>query len=71
MATNPKVPAREDTEKSSAAFQIKNANIYVTVVTLSVNDDIMFLENIKQGFKRATSQNKYRYEITTWSKIII
>ena len=35
------------------------------VVTLSINDNIKFLENIKQGFKRTTSWNKYRSEITT------
>ena len=32
---------------------------------LSKNDTIKFLENIKQGFKRTISWNKYRSEITT------
>ena len=31
---------------------------------LFVNDNIKFLENIKQGFKRKISWNKYRCEIT-------
>ena len=42
--------------------------IYVPVLTLSVNDNIKFLENIKQGFKRTFSWNKYRSEITTNKK---
>ena len=42
-----------------------NAKLYLPVVTLSINDNINFLENIKQGFKRAISWNKYISEITT------
>ena len=36
---------------------------------LSVNDNIKFLENIKQGLKRTISWNKYISEITTHKKI--
>ena len=32
---------------------------------LSIDDNIKFLENIKQGFKRKIYWNKYRSEITT------
>ena len=39
------------TTTTSATFQINNAMLYVPVVTLSINDNIKFLENIKQGFK--------------------
>ena len=39
--------------------------LYVPVVTLSINDNVKFLENIKQGFKKIISWNKYRSEITT------
>ena len=49
-------------------FQINNARLYVPVVTLSVNDNIRFLENIKQGFKGTISWNKYRSETTTQTK---
>ena len=35
---------------------------------MSFNDSIKFLENIKQGFKRTISWNKYKYEITTQPK---
>ena len=27
-------------------------NFFVPIVTLSINDDIKFLENLKQGYKR-------------------
>ena len=36
-----------------------HTKLYVPVVTLSVNDNIKFLENIKQGFKKTISWNKY------------
>ena len=35
---------------------------------MSINDNIKFLENIKQGFKRTISWNKYGSEITTLPK---
>ena len=34
----------------------------------SINEKIKFLENTKQGFKRAISWNKYRSEITNQPK---
>ena len=49
----------------SLSCTITSTKPYVSVVTLSVNDNIKFLENIKQGFKRTISWNKYRSEITT------
>ena len=56
------VPAIKTT---SATFRINNAKLYVAVVTLSINDNIKFLENVKQRFKKTISWNKYRSEITT------
>ena len=56
------------TTTNSVIFQINNAKLYVPVVTLSIYDNIKFFENIKQGFKRAVSWNKYRSEITTQPK---
>ena len=47
---------------------IISTKLYVPVVTLSINDNIKFLENMKQGFKRTLSWNKYRSEITTQTK---
>ena len=46
-------------------FKITNTNLYVPVVTLSINDKIKFLETLKQEFKLTISWNKHRSEITT------
>ena len=56
------------TATTRAKFKINNAKLYVPVVTFSIYDNIKFLENIKQGFKRTISWNKYKYEITTQPK---
>ena len=48
------------TETTSATFQINNAKLYVPAVTFSINYNIKYLENIKQGFKRTISWSKYR-----------
>ena len=47
---------------------ISSTKLYLAVVTLSINDKIKFLKNIKQGFKRTISLNKYRSEITAQTK---
>ena len=54
---NPPDQATEATERESAKFRSFIAKLYVPVVTLSINDNIKFLENIKQGFKRTSSYN--------------
>ena len=36
---------------TSGTFQINYAKLYVPVVTLSINDNIRFFKNIKQGLK--------------------
>ena len=41
----PAIPA------SAATFQINNAKLYVPVVTLPINDNIKFLENIQQALE--------------------
>ena len=53
---------------TSAIFQKNNAKFYIPVVAFSINDNIRFLKNIKQGFKGKISWNKYRSEITTQPK---
>ena len=42
-----------------AAFEINSAKLYVFVVTLSINDSIILLEHLKQGFRRTISWEKY------------
>ena len=40
----------------------------ISVVSFSTNDNIKFLENLKQGFKRTIYWNKCRSEVTTQPK---
>ena len=65
--TNPVTHGVEITT-NSGTFQINNAKLYVPVVTFSINDNIKFLENIKQRFERTSFWKKYRSEITTQPK---
>ena len=58
--TNAPVPADAATTATSATFRMNTAKLYVPVVTLSINDNIKGLENIKQVFKITVSWNKYR-----------
>ena len=53
---------------TGAKFQINNAKIFVPVVILSLNNNIKFLENIKQRFKRTIYWNKNRPEATAQPK---
>ena len=53
---------------TGATFQINSTKLFVPVVTLSINYAIKFLENLKQGFKRTISWNKYRSEVATQTK---
>ena len=45
-------------------FKIKDTKLYVPVVTLSKENDIKLLEQLKLGFKRTIKWNKYRSQIT-------
>ena len=45
-------------------FQIKDTKLYVPVVTLSKENDIKLLEQLKSGFKRTIKWNKYRSQMT-------
>ena len=48
---------------------ITSTKLYVPVATSSINDRIKFLDNLKQGLKRALSWNKYRSEMPMQAKI--
>ena len=41
-------------------FQIEDTKLYVPAVTLSKENDIKILEQLKSGFKRTIKWNKYR-----------
>ena len=45
---------------SGATFKTKGTKLYVPVVTLSKENDIKLLKQLKRGFKRAIELSKYR-----------
>ena len=45
-------------------FEITDTKLYVPVVTLSKEDDIKLLEQLKSGFKRTIKWNKFRSQMT-------
>ena len=45
-------------------FQIKDTKLYLPVVTLSKENDIKLLEQLKSGFQRTIKSNKYRSQMT-------
>ena len=44
--------------KTGVDFKVTSTKLYVPVVTFSINDNIKFLGNLKEGFKRRISRNK-------------
>ena len=58
--SNPPIAHTPATSTTGALFQINSTKIYFPVVTLTINDNINFLGNLKLGFKRTISWNKYR-----------
>ena len=49
---------------SGATFKITDTKLYVPVVTLSKENDIKPLEQLKTGFKKTIKWNKYRSKMT-------
>ena len=49
---------------SGAKFKIKETQLYVPVVTLSKENEIKLLEQLKKGFKRTIKRSKYRSQMT-------
>ena len=58
VAANRPNPAREVIETSGATFQINSDKLYIPAATLCINDNIKFLQNTKQGFRRTASWKK-------------
>ena len=56
---------------SGATFKIKDTNFYVSVVTLSKENDAKLLEQLKTGFKRTIKWNKCRSQVLFSLKITI
>ena len=49
----------------NATFKITDVKLFVPVVSLSKENDIKLLEQLKTGFKRTIKWNKYRSEMST------
>ena len=58
----------DETLTAGARFQLNNSELHVLVVTLSINDNIKCLENIKQGLKWKIFWNRWKSGITTKTK---
>ena len=54
-----------DNAPTGATLSITKCELYVPVVTLSKDDEIKLLTNLKSGFKREIIWNKYRPQMTT------
>ena len=54
-----------DDAPTGATFAINDCKLYVPAVTLSKDDEINLLTNLKSGFKRKIIWNKYRSQMTT------
>ena len=50
-------------------FKITETKLYVLVVTLSTQDNANLLQQLKSGFERTISWNKYESNIKTLHKI--
>ena len=58
-------PPARDNAPTGATLAITDCKLYVPVVTLSKDDEIKLLTNLKSGFKREIIWNKYRSQMTT------
>ena len=54
-----------DNAPAGAKLAINDCKLYVPAVTLSKDDEIKLLTNLKSGFKREIIWNKYRSQMTT------
>ena len=58
-------PVVRDNSPTGATLAINDCKLYIPVVTLSKDDKIKLLTNLKPGFKREIMWNKYRSQMTT------
>ena len=54
-----------DGAPAGASLAINDCKLYIAVVTLSKDDEIKLLTNLKSGFTREIEWNKYRSQMTT------
>ena len=58
-------PVVRDNAPTGATLAINDCKLYVAVITLSKDNEIKLLTNLKSGFKREIIWNKYRSQMTT------
>ena len=58
----------EVNNRTYATFEITDTNLYVPAVTLSTEDDNKRSEQLKTGFKRTITWNKYRSKMSNQTK---
>ena len=57
--------ANRDNAPTGATLAINDCKLYVPAVTLSKDDEIKLLTNLKSGFTREIIWNKYRSQVST------
>ena len=58
-------PAVRDNSPTGVTLSINDCKLYIPAVTLSTDDEIKLLTNLKSGFKKEIIWNKYRSQMTT------
>ena len=58
-------PVVRDNVPTGATLAINDCKLYIPIVTLSKDDEIKLLTNLKSGFTREIIWNKYRSQMTT------
>ena len=58
-------PVVRDGAPTGASLAINDCKLYILLVTLSKDDEIKLLTNLKSGFTREIEWNKYRSQMTT------
>ena len=66
------IKVRESTGNQEPRFAITETKPYVPVVTLSAQDNLKLLQQLKTGFKRTINWNKYKSEpkIQAWNRYL-
>ena len=54
--------------RRAGRFAITDAKLYVSVVTLSVQENIKLLQQLKTGFKKIINWNKYQLDPKTYAQ---
>ena len=58
-------PVVRDDAPTGATLAINDCKLYIPAVTLSKDDEIKLLTNLKSGFTREIEWNKYRSQMST------